>query len=185
MTSNHQPAGGADAAAPRVLVLSTSLHPESRSRAMAQHARAVLAELGAEVSWFDCREVEMPYMDGHSAHAHEATAALKSAIAGAQAVVLASGVYNFDVSAVAKACIELGGKSWNDKVVCLMCATGSMVSYMAPLGLANSLMLDFRCVIVPRFPMAMQGAFAGGKVTDPECDRRIREACAAMVALVR
>ena len=169
----------------RALVLSTSLHPESRSRAMALHARAELAALGAEASWFDCRDVQLPYMDGHSARAHEATAALQAALGPAEAVFLASGVYNYDVSAVAKACLELGGRSWNGKAVCIACATGSMASLMAPLGLANSLMLDFRCVVVPRFPMATQDAVAEGRVADPECAGRIREACESLLVLAR
>lgn len=167
------------------LVLSTSLHPESRSRAMARHAKGELESLGASVSWFDCRDVAMPYMDGHSARGHAATAALQAALAPVDAVFLASGVYNYDVSAVAKACLELGGRSWNGKVVCIACATGSMASLMAPLGLANSLMLDFRCVIVPRFPMATQDAVTDGAVADPECARRIRESCESLVALAR
>jgi FMN reductase len=168
---------------PRILVLSTSLHPESRSRDMALAARAELDALGAQTAWFDCRDVQFPYMDGHAAGSHEATVALRTALGAADAVFLASGIYNFDVSAVAKACLELGGRAWDDKVVCIACATGSMVSFMAPLGLANSLMLDFRCVIVPRFPMATQAAITDGSVTDPETARRIREACAMTVRL--
>jgi len=169
--------------APCVLVLSTSLHPESRSRVMALAARAELDALGAQTAWFDCRDVQFPYMDGHSAGSHAATVALRTALGAADAVFLASGVYNFDVSAVAKACLELGGKAWDGKVVCIGCATGSMVSFMAPMGLANSLMLDFRCVVVPRFPMATQAAIVDGAVADAEVARRIREACAMTMRL--
>jgi NAD(P)H-dependent FMN reductase len=169
--------------APRILVLSTSLHPQSRSRVMAIAARAELDALGAQTSWFDCRDVQFPYMDGHSAGSHAATVALRTALGAADAVFLASGIYNFDVSAVAKACLELGGKAWDGKVVCIGCATGSMVSFMAPMGLANSLMLDFRCVVVPRFPMATQAEIVDGAVADAETSRRIREACAMTVRL--
>jgi len=161
----------------RALVLSTSLHPESRSRVIAKAARGELDGLGAATSWLDCRDLQLPYMDGHSAAAHPGAIALRAALEPADAVLLASGVYNFDVSAVAKACVELGGKAWEGKVVCIACATGSMVSYMAPLGFAGSLMLDFRCVIVPRFPMVTQAAVVDGAIADEPSRRRIREAC--------
>jgi len=35
-----------------------------------------------------------------------------------------------------------------------MCVAGGRSSYMAVMNLANSLMLDFRCLIVPRFVYA-------------------------------
>jgi FMN reductase len=170
-------------AAPRVLVLSTSLHPHSRSRALAAHARGVLSRLGARTDWLDCRALPLPYMDGDTAHAHEATGALRAAIAQADAVVLATGIYNYDASAVAKACLELGGRAWNDKVVALLSASGSLTSCMAPMGIASSLMLDFRCVIVPVFPVATAAAFAGEELTDPECVKRTLLACERLMAL--
>jgi FMN reductase len=43
------------------------------------------------------------------------------------------------------------------------------------MGLANSLMLDFRCVIVPRFVYATKPAFADGKLVDPDIATRVDE----------
>ena len=37
-----------------------------------------------------------------------------------------------------------------------------MSSYMSVMAYANSLMLDFRCVIIPRFVYATGSAFAEG-----------------------
>lgn len=170
---------------PRVLVLSTSLHPQSRSRIMAGQARVALGHRGAQVAWFDCREVEFPYMDGHSAHAHEATKALQRALGACDAVLVTTGIYNYDVSAVAKACLELGGRAWNDKTVGIACATGSMVSYMSHVGLAASLMLDFRCVIVPRFVYATGEAFKDGKLVDEGVQTRMAELCGSLLDLAR
>lgn len=167
----------------RVLVLSTSLHPESRSRVVARTARGELDSCGVVTSWLDCRDLQLPYMDGHAAASHPGAIALRAALEPADAVLVAGGVYNFDVSAVAKACVELGGKAWEGKVVCIACATGSMVSYMAPLGFAGSLMLDFRCVVVPRFPMVTQAVVVDGAIADEPSRRRIREACEMTVRL--
>jgi FMN reductase len=170
---------------PRILVLSTSLHPASRSRMLAEHARAALAHRGAQVAWFDCRDVQLPFMDGHSAHGHEATQALQRALGACDAVLVATGIYNYDVSAVAKACMELGGRAWNDKTVGIACATGSMVSYMSHMGFVNSLMLDFRCVVVPRFVYATGDAFRDGKLADEPTIARMAELCGSLHELTR
>ena len=170
---------------PRILVLSTSLHPSSRSRMLAEHARLSLAHRGTQVAWFDCREAQLPYMDGHSAHGHEAAQSLQRALGACDAVLIASGIYNYDVSAVAKACLELGGRAWNDKTVGIACATGSMVSFMSHMGLVSSLMLDFRCVVVPRFVYATGEAFVDGKLADEAVQLRLAELCGSLADLAR
>ena len=72
---------------------------------------------------------------------------------------MAAPVYNYDVSASAKNMIELTGSAWEDKIVGFLCAAGGMSSYMSVMAYANSLMLDFRCVVIPRFVFATGDAF--------------------------
>ena len=61
-------------------------------------------------------------------------------------------VYNYDVNAVAKNYIEHMGKdALEAKTVGFLLSAGGAGSYMAVMPFANSLMLDFRCWIVPRF----------------------------------
>ncbi len=170
---------------PRVLVISTSLHPQSKSRILAEHARISLAHRGAQVAWFDCRETELPYMDGHGAPGHEGAKALQRALGACDAALIATGIYNYDVSAVAKSCVELGGRAWNDKTVGIACAAGSMVSYMSHMGLANSLMLDFRCVVVPRFVYATGDAFQDGRLVDEGVQSRMAELGGSLLDLAR
>jgi FMN reductase len=43
------------------------------------------------------------------------------------------------------------------------------------MGLATCLMLDFRCVIVPRFVYATGDAFAEGRIVDAEIAARVAE----------
>jgi hypothetical protein len=47
----------------------------------------------------------------------------------------------------------------------IICAAGGGSSYMSVMGLANSLMLDFRCLIIPRFVYAKGDDFASQKPT--------------------
>lgn len=56
---------------------------------------------------------------------------------------------------------------------------------MAPIGLANSLMFDFRSLVVPRFVYAVKEDFdESGAVTDP-LRERVEQLAAAAVDLAR
>ena len=44
---------------------------------------------------------------------------------------------------------------------------------MSAMGLANSLMLDFRCLIIPRFIYATGEAFEGTQLTDEAIELRM------------
>ena len=69
-------------------------------------------------------------------------------------IILALPIYNYSVGASAKNLIELTGAAWARKPVSFLCSAGGQSSYMAVMGLANSLMLDFRSYILPRFVYA-------------------------------
>jgi FMN reductase len=82
-------------------------------------------------------------------------------------------VYNFAAGATAKNLVEITGDSWENKVVGLAVAAGGANAFMAPMSLAISLMLDFRCIVIPRYVYALSSAFTGDDVTDPDTRRRI------------
>ena len=96
-------------------------------------------------------------------------------IQSANAIFIASPVYNFDVNAVAKNAIELTGRAWTGKVVSMMLAAGGQGSYMSGMSLSNSLMLDFRCIIVPRFVYALETAFEAGEISDATVSERMQQ----------
>ena len=92
-------------------------------------------------------------------------------------------IYNYDANAAAKNLIELTGKSWEDKVVGFLCAAGGHSSYMSIMSLANSLMLDFRCIVLPRFVYATGESFEGENLTDPEIEKRIQELTSQLIKI--
>ncbi len=71
--------------------------------------------------------------------------------------------------------VELTGSAWENKIVGFACAAGGASSYMAIMALANSLMLDFRCVIIPRFVYATGDDFHEGNVPRPALAKRLKE----------
>lgn len=164
------------------LVISASLSPESRSRILAKVAYEKLKSKG-KVNYLDLADYKLPLCDGNAAYGHEDVKKITPLVENAEAIILASPVYNFSASSSAKNLIELTGNAWEEKTVGFLCAAGGSSSYMSIMGLANSLMLDFRCIIVPRFVYADGSAFSDGKLVDPEIEKRVEELTDAVVKL--
>lgn len=157
------------------LVLSSSLHPTSRSRLLARASIDELAAAGEESILFDLSVTTLPPCDGATAYEDPNVRELAGLIEQASAILLASPVYNYDVNSAAKNAVELTGRAWTGKVVGVMLAAGGQGSYMSAMGLANSLMLDFRCVIVPRFVYATGESFEGEHLADDDIAARVRQ----------
>lgn len=166
-----------------ILVISSSLNPESNSRILAEEARQMLAAHGHEVALLDLRNHPLPLCDGGASYEHPNVAQVGALLRQADGFIVATPIYNFDTTAAIKNLIELTGDAWENKVVGFLCAAGGMNSYMSVMSLANSLMLDFRCVVVPRFVYATGDAFAGGQVVDPEVSRRVEELARRVASL--
>jgi len=167
----------------RVLVLSSSLRPGSRSQVLAFHAREELERTGVDFGYVDLRDVDLPHCDGASAYGAEALPALKEAVQSANSILVASPVYNYDLNSAVKNVLELTGDAWTGKVVGFLLAAGGPGSYMSAMGFANSLMLDFRCVIVPRFVYVTGADFEEEELVDETVKERIAELCSTAVKL--
>ncbi len=159
----------------KILILSTSLNPRSKSRVLARRVDAHLAASGVETCLIDLQEYELPLCGRPGATDDPQVAAMEERIREADGVLVATPVYNYDVNAAGKNLVELTGEAWEGKVVGFLCAAGGHASYMSILGLANSLMLDFRCVIVPRFVYATGAAFRDGELVDEAIAARVTQ----------
>jgi NAD(P)H-dependent FMN reductase len=166
-----------------ILIISASLNPDSNSRVLAQEAARVLTAEGVTSRILDLRDHPLPFCDGAAAYAHPNVSKARELIASADAVIIASPIYNFDGNAAVKNLIELTGTAWENKTVGFLCAAAGKASYMAILAFANSLMLDFRCLIVPRFVYATTGDFDGGRITNEEQLRRVAQLARETVRL--
>lgn len=158
-----------------ILVISTSLNPHSRSRVLARATVAELQALGSTAELLDLAELQIPICDASKAYSHPDVQHCAERIRGAQAILLATPVYNYDVSASAKNLIELTGKAWQGKVVGFIASAGGQGSYMSLMGLGNSLMLDFRCILIPRFVFALEKMVVNQQIVDEELARRLKE----------
>ena len=142
-----------------IIVISCSLHPHSASWVLAQQAVSDLKDLGVEAALYDLRDLTLDFADATTAHKTPDAEMIINAIHEASAVLMAVPIYNYDVNSAAKNLLEIGLRAWNEKLVGFMCAAGGRSSYMSVMSVANSLMLDFRCLIVPRFVYATKTDF--------------------------
>jgi FMN reductase len=158
---------------PKYLVISTSGNPDSNSRRMGRIAFRRLEQAKVDCAWLDISELDLPLCDADACYAQPSARQVSKAIKAADGILLATPVYNYDVAAAAKNLVELTGSGWEEKVVGFLCAAGGMSSYMSVMAFASSLMLDFRCVIIPRFVYATGRAFEDDDLKDKEVGERI------------
>jgi FMN reductase len=170
---------------PKHLVVSTSGNPDSNSRRMGRIAFAALEKAKVDCEWLDIDQLDLPMCDADTCYTQPAAQKLTATIEKADGIIVATPVYNYDVSAATKNMVELTGSAWEDKVVAFLCAAGGMGSYMSVMAFANSLMLDFRSVIVPRFVYATGDAFDGDKLTDSKVQKRIEHVVAELVRFTK
>jgi FMN reductase len=133
----------------------------------------------------DISEMDLPLCDADKCYLNQSAQKLNKAVETADGILIAAPVYNYDVAASAKNMIELTGSSWEEKVVGFLCAAGGNTSYMAVMAYANSLMLDFRTVIIPRFVYATSDAFKGDQIVNKKVVTRIEQAADELVRFTR
>jgi len=165
----------------KFLVISTSGNPDSNSRRMGRLAFAHLQKAGVDCDWLDISELNLPLCDADKCYTQPSAQQVSKAVEAADGILIATPVYNYDVSAAAKNLVELTGSGWEEKVVGFLCAAGGMNSYMSVMAFANSLMLDFRTVIIPRFVYATGRAFEDDDLKDDKVGQRIAELAAQLI----
>ena len=153
------------------LVISTSLREGSRSRIM---AKALSKNLN-EVEFFDLQKNPLPMCDGDKCYDLPDVIDFRKKVESAKGIIMAIPIYNYNVSSGAKNIIELGGRMLYDKVFGFICAAGGKSSYMSVMSFASSLMIDYRCFIIPKFVYALKSDFNEKEITNPDIKERIEE----------
>ncbi|MCH7720881.1 MAG: NAD(P)H-dependent oxidoreductase [Planctomycetes bacterium] len=155
------------------LILSCSLSPTSRSALLARRLESAFGSDHGSVRLIDLRELPLPFCEANACYADPNVQMVTTAIAEAATVSVATPIYNYGVGGATRNLIALTGQAWTEKVVGFLCAAGGQGSYMAVMAVANSLMLDFRCLIVPRFVYASGASFSEDRITDATIKERI------------
>ena len=127
------------------------------------------------IEFFDLQENPLPMCDGDECYDLPEVLDFREKVKNADGIIMAIPVYNFNVSSGAKNIVELGGRMLYDKTFGFICAAGAKSSYMSVMSLANSLMIDFRCYIIPKFVYATKHDFEDSKITNSDIKERIEE----------
>ena len=156
------------------LIISSSLNLKSRSSILAKEAYKKLKDKRVQVQLLDLRRLPLPFCDGDTCYDHKNTKKLIRKLKKAKCVIIAMPTYNFNSSSSVKNMIELGGSSWTEKVVGFLSVAGGVKAYMSVMSPANSLMLDYRCFIIPRFLYVTRDSFSeDGKIKDQSISERL------------
>lgn len=157
------------------LILKTSLSPRSRSDAMANIAYEDMKSRGVNVELLTIKDMNLPLCDSDAAYSTPGVKTLNAAIDKADGVIFAVPIHNYSPAASSKNVIELLDKeTFRGKVAGFIVAAGGAGSYMAVMPLANSLILDFRWTIVPRFVYADFKHFEECQSIPEEIQKRIK-----------
>jgi FMN reductase len=159
----------------RYLTLSCSLNPKSRSRILARIVHKHLSTRPGGAELIDLQDYNLPISDAGACYGHPHVREIGPKIHEAKAIIVASPIYNYnyDVNAAAKNLLELTGQAWESKIVGFICAAGGHGSYMSVMPFANSLMLDYRCLIIPRFVYAAPAHIDESTFGDKALNERI------------
>jgi FMN reductase len=128
-----------------------------------------------DVEFFDLQDNPLPMCDGDKCYDLPEVLEFREKIKNADGIIMATPVYNFNVNSGAKNVVELGGRMLYDKIFGFMCAASGKNGYMSVMSLANSLMLDFRCYIIPKFVYATKHDFDDKKISNSDIKERIEE----------
>ncbi len=167
----------------QALVVSTALKPSSKTLTAARTVEARLAAAGLTTDLVDLAAEPLPQCDGAACYADERVKAMTVRVKNAALIVMCFPVYNYQPNAAAKNFVEVTNEGWKDKVVSFVANAGGDRSYLAPLSLASSLMVDHRCVIVPQFLYLAPSAYdAAGQVvleglTGELFEQQMKSAC--------
>ncbi len=128
-----------------------------------------------DVEFFDLQDNPLPICDGDECYDLPEVLDFREKVKNAKGIIMAIPIYNFNVSSGAKNAVELGGRMLYDKIFGFICAAGGKSSYMSVMSLANSLMIDFRCYIIPKFVYAIKHDFDGEIISNKEIEERLKE----------
>ena len=128
-----------------------------------------------KVEFFDLQKNPLPMCDGDKCYDLTEVIDFRKKVKNAKGIIMAIPIYNYNVSSGAKNIIELGGRMLYDKVFGFICAAGGKSSYMSVMSFASSLMVDYRCFIIPKFVYALKSDFNENEITNPDIKERIDE----------
>tara|TARA_Y100001968_G_C19365023_1_gene722026 strand:- start:10 stop:534 length:525 start_codon:yes stop_codon:yes gene_type:complete len=170
----------------KTLIFSTTHYKNSKPDAIASYLNTQLKNLNINCSYIHIGDLNLPMCDGYDCYKNKTVITIQKQVNEANSFIICSPIYNYDLNAIAKNLIELCGQGFKDKVVGLAVTAGGQNSYMAPLSFINSLLIDYRCIIVPRYVYVTSEAFdENNSITDTSIQTRLNELTQSLVNITK
>jgi FMN reductase len=171
----------------KIAIISSSLNKKSRSLVLAKYAKEYIEKTKVDITLLNLQDYTIPNCCPEEAFANPDIIHITKELKSADALIVSTPIYNFNVNGVLKNVLDLTGESWREKVVGFICVAGGSASYMSIMSFANSLMLNFRCLIIPKFVYALTDAINDEKksICDENIKDRIKELCDTTIKLAK
>jgi len=129
-------------------------------------------------------EFQLPLCDGKNHLNNPIVSNLSNQINNSNGIIICTPIYNYYVNSGLKNLIEMTGSAWKEKIIGFTCLAGGEKSYMSIMSFSNSLMLDHRCIIIPRFVYVKGNDFISDTEVKPEIDKRLNFLVADLIKFV-
>ena len=157
-----------------IITISANLTEESSTKTLAGIVHESIAIHDEDAKFISLFDYPIPICDGKKSFADEHVRALSEKLEQGTGFVFATPIYNYSINSTLKSVIEHCGHAFKNKPIGFVCTAGGEKSYMSLMPTINSMMLDFRCIVLPRFVYVTSSNFNEDKtLTDPEILSRV------------
>ncbi|MEK7412891.1 MAG: NAD(P)H-dependent oxidoreductase [Planctomycetota bacterium] len=174
-----------------ITVISSSGNPQSRSERIALMCGDLLRARGVETSFVKLTDCDLGRIANDEIIKGADFDRVHALTLQSDGLVLASPVYNWGCCSELKRYVELIGSTngqhrgaFFDKTLTFVNAAGLPHSYMSYLPLANSMMLDFKCVVNP-YNVYVHNRHWDGDTLVAEAQSRINKSLDVMMQLTQ
>ena len=169
----------------KYLIISASLNPKSKSRKLGRFAESIFNQQSETTAFLDLRDIELPFSGSEDCYENENSKLIASEIKKADCILICSPIYNYDLNSVIKNVLDLTGFCWEDKIVGFLCVGGGLSSYMSPMSFMNSLMLNCRSLIIPRYVYATGKDFNDNSLKNSDIKSRVEDLVNEAISITR
>ncbi len=165
-----------------ILLIQTSLNPDSKTAVVIQEAADELARREVEHEILDLRRLDLQFCDGRplSEYNRDMQQAYVK-VESAAGYIWGMPVYCFSVSGVLKNFIDITANAMENKVSATLCNAGGNRSYMAFGDLSKILAFESRVTTVQPSVYTSYEDFENGQLVNPAIRERINEMLDALL----
>ena len=157
-----------------IVLVSSSLNPQSRSAILIHQAAKVLQSQGWDSEVIDLREVLLPFCDGRKLEEYpQDLIPLQKKLLAAKGLVFGVPVYCYSLSGGLKNFIDLFSRSCAEKPFGVCAAAGSPWSYLAIADLFRIMNFESKAIGIQPTVMATPQDFTEDQISNPELEARL------------